>query len=997
MAPWWGKSSSKEVKKKKKTNRESIFDMIQRKLKNVSEVKSNYKSGGSRRNRDCSISKKGSRSFGPSTRSSSSSPTVSRCLSFADHHYSRPYSVPGSPIHTVINASSGIILTSKLERATEDPTSRPSIYFPLPEPGYLTMKIETEPPLTDAEGDLVTASVSCDSSIDSGDSSDSHLVSPLASDCENKNRATINTSKSMANKDQSRRASSKPGHKLRNNKPLSSSPKGVPLHLQIGRAGGFCSAPDSSMSSPRSPMRALGPEQMRAFGSEQILNSGLWTGKPYPDIASGHCYSPVSGHNSSNNSVGGDPSAFRAPNKCSAECSPIPSPRLTSPGPNSRIQSSNVSPLHPKAGGAAAELPTRRPDVNKQQSHRLPLPPIKVTKPCPFSPTYSVSSTPSAPRSPARPENSTSPGSRWTKGHLLGRGTFGHVYLGFSRESGEMCAMKEVTLFSDDPKSRECAQQLTQEIALLSQLRHPNIVQYYGSETVDDRLYIYLEYVSGGSIYKLLQEYGQLGEIAIRNYTRQILSGLAYLHAKNTVHRDIKGANILVDPNGHIKLADFGMAKHISGQSLAFSFKGSPYWMAPEVIRNSGGCNLAVDIWSLGCTVLEMATTKPPWSQYEGVAAMFKIGNSRELPKIPDHLSEEGKSFVRLCLQRDPLDRPSAGQLLEHPFVKSAFLERQFLTADPSDSVINAMRSLAIGSPKHTVCLDSEEVAGIRGIPPARNFRTGYESSYAHKGRIVSCPVSPSDVLRVPPRYMNPNGRISPSPTPNPHTASGPSTPQICRCTPQICRCGTNPYYQSKQPIFPHEALGIIIQKSPTGNQSNGRTACQCECSKHGQLQRNTKPTIQSSGGAACQCQCSKHGQSQRNTKPTIQSSGGEACQCQCSKHGQLQRNTKPTIQSSGGADCQCLCSNCQCLCSKHGQIQRNTQPRQQPCCRRDIISPENNALANHSRRAVEGGVPRESHNGRSSNCVPRQQRVRDNARPNRKSSAPVVGRTNGL
>lgn len=194
MAPWWGKPSSKEVKKKK-TNRESIFDMIQRKLKNVSEVKSNYKSGGSRRHRSCSISKKGSRSFGPSTRSSSSSPTVSRCLSFADHHYSRPYPVIGSPLHTVSNANSGIILTSKLERATEDPTSRPSIYFPLPEPGYLTMKIETEPPLTDVEGDLVTASVSCDSSIDSGDSSDSHLVSPLASDCENRNRATINTSK----------------------------------------------------------------------------------------------------------------------------------------------------------------------------------------------------------------------------------------------------------------------------------------------------------------------------------------------------------------------------------------------------------------------------------------------------------------------------------------------------------------------------------------------------------------------------------------------------------------------------------------------------------------------------------------------------------------------------------------------------------------------------------------------------------------------------------
>jgi serine/threonine protein kinase len=105
---------------------------------------------------------------------------------------------------------------------------------------------------------------------------------------------------------------------------------------------------------------------------------------------------------------------------------------------------------------------------------------------------------------------------------------------------------------------------VSQEISLLSRLQHPNIVQYYGSETVDDKLYIYLEYVSGGSIHKLLQEYGQLGEQAIRSYTQQILSGLAYLHAKNTVHRDIKGANILVDPSGRVKLADFGMAKHVS-------------------------------------------------------------------------------------------------------------------------------------------------------------------------------------------------------------------------------------------------------------------------------------------------------------------------------------------------------------------------------------------------------------------------------------------------
>jgi serine/threonine protein kinase len=243
--------------------------------------------------------------------------------------------------------------------------------------------------------------------------------------------------------------------------------------------------------------------------------------------------------------------------------------------------------------------------------------------------------------------------------------------------------MKEVTLFSDDPKSKESAKQLGQEISLLSRLQHPNIVRYYGSETVDDKLYIYLEYVSGGSIHKLLQEYGQLGEPAIRSYTQQILSGLAYLHAKNTVHRDIKGANILVDPSGRVKLADFGMAKHINGQQCPFSFKGSPYWMAPEVIKSSnGGCNLAVDIWSLGCTVLEMATSKPPWSQYEGIAAMFKIGNSKELPPIPDHLSEQGKDFIRKCLQRDPSQRPSAMELLQHPFIQNRVPHEKSVISD---------------------------------------------------------------------------------------------------------------------------------------------------------------------------------------------------------------------------------------------------------------------------------------------------------------------------
>ncbi|EHA8592570.1 hypothetical protein COCNU_contig69639897G000010 [Cocos nucifera] len=268
---------------------------------------------------------------------------------------------------------------------------------------------------------------------------------------------------------------------------------------------------------------------------------------------------------------------------------------------------------------------------------------------------------------------------------------------GLYSESGQMCAIKEVKVISDDTNSKKCLKQLSQEITLLSQLSHPNIVQYYGSEMAEDTLSVYLEYVSGGSIHKLLQDYGPFREPVIRSYTGQILSGLAYLHGRNTVHRDIKGANILVGPNGEVKLADFGMAKHIcqtkssleemlmqmeveyrkkgkrekmSSCTSIHSFKGSPYWMAPEVIMNDNGYNLSVDIWSLGCTILEMATSKPPWSQYEGVAAIFKIANSKDIPEIPEHLSSEAKSFLKLCLQRDPSARPTAAQLMDHPLVR---------------------------------------------------------------------------------------------------------------------------------------------------------------------------------------------------------------------------------------------------------------------------------------------------------------------------------------
>nr|GMD98168.1 mitogen-activated protein kinase kinase kinase YODA [Ipomoea batatas] len=808
MRSWWGWSSSKE--EKKKTTTESFIDTINRKFKIGSSEKSSGKSRSSQRCHSDNISEKGSRSRVHSrSPSPSTSIPVSRCQSFVDRPV-RPCAQPlPLPVVHLSNIQHGEPESNVSAKSATEYAFKPLLTLPLPEP---RLELHGQDAM-DIDRDLPTATASCDSSSDIDDPTDSHLLSPRASDYENGGRTSINSPSSAKQKVQTSISfntnpieTSKSANILSNNQAVSPPSRRRPLRsqvldLQIPRHGAFYSAPDSSMSSPsRSPMRVFGHD---------VKNSGFWPGKPYGDITflgSGQCSSPGSGQNSGHNSVGGDiGQVFWPHSRCSPECSPVPSPRMASPGPSSRIHSGAVTPLHPRAGEASGESSTTWIDDGKQPSHLLPLPPPPITVSSPhFSPSYSAGASPVIPRSPGRTENPPSPGSRWKKGRLLGRGTFGHVYLGFNSESGEMCAMKEVTLFSDDAKSRESAQQLGQEIAVLSRLRHPNIVRYYGSEMVDDKLYIYLEYVSGGSIYKILQEYGHLGEVAIRSYTQQILSGLAYLHGKSTVHRDIKGANILVDPNGRVKLADFGMAKHITGQSSPLSFKGSPYWMAPEVIKNANGCNRAVDIWSLGCTVLEMATTKPPWSQYEGVAAMFKIGNSKELPAIPDHLSDEGKNFVRQCLQRNPHHRPTAAQLLDHPFVRNvAPIERAILSPGAGESVSPVLQP-GIGHSRSPPCLETEGAAGLQ----SRNLKSVAGISDPLMQRNISCPVSPVGSPHLhsrSPQHMS--AILSPSPISSPRATSGTSTPLTSGS-------GAIPMFTPKSPTNPRSQSGFY----PNGN-----------------------------------------------------------------------------------------------------------------------------------------------------------------------------------
>ncbi|XP_065877547.1 mitogen-activated protein kinase kinase kinase 3-like [Euphorbia lathyris] len=264
---------------------------------------------------------------------------------------------------------------------------------------------------------------------------------------------------------------------------------------------------------------------------------------------------------------------------------------------------------------------------------------------------------------------------RWRKGGLIGEGSFGKVYMGMNLDSGELLAVKQVLIAPNSAskeKTQACIRELEAEVELLKNLSHQNIVKYLGTTREDDSLNVLLELVPSGSISSLLEKFGSFPESVIRMYTKQLLLGVEYLHKNGIMHRDIKGANILVDNKGCIKLADFGASKKVVEQDTingAKSLKGIPYFMAPEVILETGH-SFSADIWSVGCTVIEMATGKPPWSQqYQGMAAFYHIGATKSHPPIPKHLSSEAKDFLSKCFQREPDLRAVASDLLQHPFV----------------------------------------------------------------------------------------------------------------------------------------------------------------------------------------------------------------------------------------------------------------------------------------------------------------------------------------
>lgn len=260
----------------------------------------------------------------------------------------------------------------------------------------------------------------------------------------------------------------------------------------------------------------------------------------------------------------------------------------------------------------------------------------------------------------------------WTRGSILGQGSYGQVFKALETSRGAVFAVKQAQVVLGDDSERRYIQKLAAELSIVSGLRHPHIVSYLGYELKDSSLSIFMEYVAGGSLASFIKEFGPLCDSLLKNTIHGALKGLDYLHSREppVVHRDIKCANILVDLDTKVKLADFGCSKQ-STISTSFTSVGSIPWMAPEVILQQHGYGRKADIWSFGCTIIEMATAELPWGRDAFDNTMFaltKIAMSDEIPPIPQTCDSDIRCLLSSCLIRKAEQRSDASSLLRKSF-----------------------------------------------------------------------------------------------------------------------------------------------------------------------------------------------------------------------------------------------------------------------------------------------------------------------------------------
>ncbi|CAH1978909.1 unnamed protein product [Acanthoscelides obtectus] len=259
----------------------------------------------------------------------------------------------------------------------------------------------------------------------------------------------------------------------------------------------------------------------------------------------------------------------------------------------------------------------------------------------------------------------------------IGSGTYGDVYKAKRLSTNDFAAIKVIKLEPGDDFGI-----IQQEILMMKDCRHPNIIAYYGSYLRRDKLWICMEYCGGGSLQDIYHITGPLAENQIAYMCRETLLGLQYLHSMGKMHRDIKGANILLTEAGDVKLADFGVSAQITATiNKRKSFIGTPYWMAPEVaaVERKGGYNQLCDIWATGITAIELAELQPPMFDLHPMRALFLMSKSGFKPptlKDKEKWSPTFHNFVKVALTKNPKKRPTAEKLLQHPFFQGDMSRR---------------------------------------------------------------------------------------------------------------------------------------------------------------------------------------------------------------------------------------------------------------------------------------------------------------------------------